>query len=141
MDDPGSVSVSVEGVSSSSKKASDLLKLVEDCVDPFPVTADDLDPSKQFSFNYVASTIRSHLNTRAIYGVTDDKIRELTEKIQGDFWLWCVGQNDGNPHHANFQDIMLDKLLNVRPKWPSDEPDDWDTNRPGYYLAKPKEDD
>ena len=127
------------------KTARDLLKDVEEYVDPFPVTAADLDPSKQFTFNYVASTIRNHLSTRDI-DATDDEIRDLVEKIRDDFWLMCCGGKSGgpgggNPHSAAFQDIMLDKLLNVRPKWPSKEPNKWDNNLPDYYLADWPDDD
>ena len=46
--------------------------------DPFPITADDFDPSKQFTINYVASRIQNHLDTRAI-DATDDEILGLFE--------------------------------------------------------------
>lgn len=112
--------------------------MLEEYVDPFPVTAADLDQSKPFTFNYVASAIRNHLNTRDIEA-TDNAIRELTEKILDDFWLMCCGGPDGgNPHFANFQGEMLDKLLNIRPKWPGA---DLDSNLPGHYLAEEFDDE
>lgn len=122
------------------KSVAEILDPVDD-EDPFPVTADDLDPSKQFTFNYVASSIRNHLNTRDI-DATDDEIRDLAEKIRDDFWLMCCGgegggPGGGNPHRADFQDIMLDKLLNVRPKWPGPDPE---TNLPAYYLGEDYDD-
>ena len=126
------------------KLAAELLDIVAD-EDPFPITPADLDPSKQFTFNYVASSIQNHLSTRSI-DASDDEIRELAENIRDDFWLMCCGgegggPGGGNPHHADFQDHMLDKLLNVRPKWPSKEPDKLDANLPDYYLAKWPDDD
>ncbi len=120
------------------KSAAEILSLVDD-EDPFPITPTDLDPSKLFTFNYVALAIQNHLCTKAIEA-TDDEIRDLAEKIRDDFWLMCCGgrgggPGGGNPHHADFQDVMLDKLLNVRPKWPSKEPDKLDANLPDYYLG------
>jgi hypothetical protein len=48
------------------------------------------------------------------------------------------GPGGGNPHHADFQDVMLDKLLNVRPRWPGP---DLDSNLPGYYLGHDYDDE
>jgi len=115
---------------------------LEDYVDPFPVTADDCsDQSKPFSLNYTATRVKDRLCFRAIYDVTDDKIRELAEKIQDKFWSECCRLDKNNPYHYQFEGLLLDKLLNVRPKWPSAEPENWDRNLPDYYLGQDYDDE
>lgn len=116
------------------KKSADVLDLLDlEYEYPFPVTAADLnDHSKPFSFNLVASMIHTHLGIRDIEA-TDDFVRQLATSVQDSLWSECCRVSEKNPYSYQFQDLLLDKVLNIKVKW-VDDPDTC-KKRPTYYLA------